>query len=82
MTAAGSANARLRSKASGASAYHPPPPPPPPPPPEKPPPPLPELEPGATDADAAAVAIDAPSAVENPAAPRRLNDEPEYQSGV
>ena len=31
--------------------YHPPPPPPPPPPPEDPPPPLPELEPGAVEAD-------------------------------
>ena len=35
----------------GSVSYHPPPPPPPPPPPEDPPPPLPELEPGAVEAD-------------------------------
>ena len=64
-----------------AALYHPPPPPPPPPPPEEPPPPLPELEPGAVDADAAADAIEAPSPLANAATPRPPRELPEYQPG-
>ena len=59
--------------------YQPPPPPPPPPPPEEPPPPEPLLEPGAVEAEAAAVARLAPMA----AAKRPGLDQglwlPEYQ---
>src|SRR5699024_10549910 len=51
--------------------YQPPPPPPPPPPPEKPPPPPPELEPGAVEADAVALARLEPSALPRPAAVNR-----------
>ena len=63
-------------------AYQPPPPPPPPPPPDEPPPPLPELEPGAVEADAAALAIEAPKDDAKLAVPRRPNEPPEYQLGL
>jgi len=57
--------------------YQPPPPPPPPPPPEEPPPPLPELEPGAVDADETAETRAELMAVEN-AAPL-MNDGPNVE---
>ena len=63
-------------------SYQPPPPPPPPPPPEKPPPPLPELEPGAVEADAAAPPMAEPMDEAKPAMPRFEKELPEYQSGV
>ncbi len=63
------------------AGYQPPPPPPPPPPPEKPPPPEPELEPGAVEADAAALATLEPMAEAKPPAPRPLNELPKYQMG-
>ena len=53
-----------------------------PPPPEEPPPPLPELDPGAVAAAAAALPMDAPIADANPAVPRREKELPEYQIGV
>jgi hypothetical protein len=61
--------------------YQPPPPPPPPPPPDDPPPPLPELEPGAVEAAAAALAMDAPSEEAKAAVSSRPKLLPEYQPG-
>ena len=65
--------------------YQPPPPPPPPPPPEEPPPPppelLPELEPGAWDAEEIALDNDEPSCDEKPAMLPVFHADPEYHAG-